>query len=138
MKRALVMFVLLLAAAPAWAEKGHGDAIHDKLFPPELIMGHQQELGIDDKQREAIVKEVQKAQATITETDWQLQAAAQELGQALDGARLDEARILQLADKVMGLEHDVKKAHLGLLVRVRNLLTDAQRAKLEELRKQQP
>ena len=35
----------------------------------------------------------------------------------------------------MGLEREVKRTHLSLLVRIKNLLTDAQRAKLGELRR---
>jgi hypothetical protein len=34
----------------------------------------------------------------------------------------------------MELERQVKRQHLGLLVRVRNLLTELQRKKLQELR----
>jgi Spy/CpxP family protein refolding chaperone len=132
MKRWIVMIVVSCAGT-AWAD-GKQDPIAGKLFPPELIMGHQQDLGIDDKQRDAIVKEIQKTQAQITEASWQLQAAAEELSKTLDGAHLDEARVLAQADKVMNLERDVKKAHLGLLVRIRNLLTEGQRAKLADLR----
>jgi hypothetical protein len=48
---------------------------------------------------------------------------------------VDEAAVLAQADKVMGLEREVKKAHLALLVRIKNLLTEAQKAKLTELRR---
>ena len=56
----------------------------------------------------------------------------------LDAPRIDEAKALAQADKVMGFERDVKKAHLGALIRIRNVLTDAQRAKLAALRAKQP
>ncbi len=38
----------------------------------------------------------------------------------------------------MGLEREIKRAHLVALVRIRNLLTDAQRAKAEALRAPKP
>ena len=38
----------------------------------------------------------------------------------------------------MGFERDVKRAHLGALIRIRNVLTDAQRAKLAALRAKLP
>ncbi len=113
------------------------DPIGSRLFPPELIMGHQQELGIDDKQRDAIIAEVQALQKSVVPIQWQMQASAQELGKVLDAPRIDEARALAQADKVMGLERDVKRTHLGALIRIRNLLTDAQRAKLAALRASQ-
>jgi len=53
----------------------------------------------------------------------------------LDAARVDEAKVLAQADKLMGYEREVKRAHLTMLVRIRNLLTDAERAKLAAKRK---
>ncbi len=138
----ILIVAVFLAAAAARADgpspPGAPDAIASKLYPPELIMGHQQELGIDDKQRDAIVKEVQGLQNRVVEIQWQMTAAVEELGKTLDAPRIDEAKALAQADKVMGFERDVKKAHLGALIRIRNVLTDAQRAKLAALRAKLP
>ena len=57
------------------------------------------------------------------------------MARLLEQSPVDETAVLAQADKVMGLEREVKKAHLSLLVRIKNLLTDAQRAKLTELRR---
>jgi hypothetical protein len=35
----------------------------------------------------------------------------------------------------MGLEREVKRTHLALLVRIKNVLTETQRARLSELRR---
>ena len=56
----------------------------------------------------------------------------------LDAAKLDEAKVLAQADKMITIEREFKRAHLGLLVRLRNLLTDTQRSRLAELRKEAP
>jgi Spy/CpxP family protein refolding chaperone len=114
------------------------DVIGSKLFPPELIMGHQQELGLDDQQRSAILKEIEKAQSQVLPLQWQMHAASEQLAKALDAPKVDEAKALGQADKLMTLERDLKRTHLGLLIRIRNLLTDAQRAKLTELRSKSP
>jgi Spy/CpxP family protein refolding chaperone len=135
--RAFALFALFVpwALVPALARADEAaDLIGQRLFPPELIMSHQKELGIDDRQREAIVKEVQGLQSRVVEVQWQMQAAVEELVKQLDAPRVDEARALAQADKVMGFEREVKRAHLGALIRIRNLLTDAQRAKLVTLR----
>jgi len=42
--------------------------------------------------------------------------------------------VLQQADKVMALEHDIKKIQLTLLIRIKNTLTPEQIAKLRQLR----
>src|SRR5215470_20032644 len=129
-----IAVVLLASLARAADSPPAPDPIATRLYPPELIMGHQQELGIDDKQREAIVKEVQSLQNRVVEIQWQLQAGVEELGKLLEPARIDEARAVAQAEKIMGFERDVKRAHLAMLIRIRNLLTDAQRSKLAALR----
>ena len=114
------------------------DPIGGKLVPPELIISHQSELRIDDRQRDAILKEIERAQAQFPRLQWQLQAATEQLSQLLDAPQVDEVKALAQASEVMKLETEIKKAHLALLIRIRNLLTDAQRAKLQELRRSAP
>ena len=134
----LALLVLVLWAAPALADAPKDDPIGSRLFPPELIMSNQQALGIDDKQRQAIMAEVQKAQGQILEVQWKMQAAVEELVKLLDEPRIDEAKAIAAADKVMGLEREVKRTHLGLLIRIRNVLTPEQRVKLAALRAKGP
>jgi Spy/CpxP family protein refolding chaperone len=136
----LVLLLLILplaraarAEAPSPPRAGD-DPIAARLFPPELIMVHQQDLAIDDKQRAAILREVEKTQSAVLPIQWQMQGATGELARLLDEAKLDEGKVLAQAEKVMDLERQVKRSHLALLVRLRNLLTDAQRAKLKALR----
>lgn len=130
---ALGVLVVTASAAVARADE-RTDAIAERLFPPELIMANQGELGIDGRQREAIVKEVQALQSRVVEIQWQLQGATEALLKLLDAPRIDEAKAVAQADALMGLEREVKRAHLTALIRIRNLLTDTQRAKLARLR----
>ena len=46
----------------------------------------------------------------------------------------DETKILEQADRIMALEREIKRAHLSLLVRIKNALTPEQIAKLESFR----
>jgi len=114
------------------------DPIGGKLYPPELIMSHQVELAIDERQREAILKELERVQAQFPRLQWQLQAATEQLSSLLDAPKIDEAKALAQAGEVMRLETEIKKMHLGLLIRIRNLLTDGQRTKLQDLRRSMP
>jgi Spy/CpxP family protein refolding chaperone len=127
-----VLALISCIAVPARAEGP--DPIAGRLYPPELIMGHQKEIGLEDKQRQAIVAEVQKLQAQVVDLQWKMQSAAEELLKLLDEARVDEAKTLTQADQVMGLEREIKRAHLGMLIRIRNALTAEQRTKLAALR----
>jgi Spy/CpxP family protein refolding chaperone len=139
MRALWLSLVLLLLAGAARADAPHpprpnDDPIGARLFPPELIMIHQQELAIDDKQRAAILAEVEKTQSSVLAIQWQMQAATSDLAKLLDEPKVDEAKVLAQADKVMELERQLKRSHLGLLVRLRNLLSAPQRARLKELR----
>jgi Spy/CpxP family protein refolding chaperone len=144
-RRALrtLLATLALAVGPTARAQGQPpptppqaqDPLGSKLFPPELIMTHQAEIGLEDKQREAIVKELEKAQAQFPRLQWQLQAATEQLVKLLDAPQIDEAKALAQAGEVMKLETEIKRAHLGLLIRIRNTLSEAQRAKLQALRR---
>src|SRR4051794_14877460 len=117
MKSLRVLAVLLALAPIAQAEPGkNDDPIAAKLFPPELIMKHQRELNIDDKQRDAIVAEVQKTQALLVPLQWQMQGATEQMAKLLDAPKLEEAKVLAQADKIMTIEREFKRAHLALLV----------------------
>jgi Spy/CpxP family protein refolding chaperone len=110
------------------------DPIGDKLFPPDLIMKHQQELGLDDATRKTIVAEIQAFQTMAVKVQWDMKASADSLAQLLSSATVDDAKALAEADKVMAFEHDLKKAHLALLIKLKNKLTPAQQAKLRTFR----
>jgi len=126
------------AEAPPHPPRPGDDPIAARLIPPELIMSHQSELSLDDKQRGAILKEIERAQSQVLQIQWQMQSAAEQLAKLLDEAHVDETKTLAQADKVMELERQIKRNHLGMLVRIRNLLTDVQRSKLQQIRAQAP
>lgn len=110
------------------------DPIGDRLFPAELIMTHQREIGLDAKTREAMVQDIQRFQSHAVKLSWDMKAEGETLARLLDAPRPDEAKVLAQADKVMELEHQMKRAHLGLLVRLKSRLTAAQQATLRKVR----
>ena len=95
MKPLRILALLLALASVTRAEPGKSDdQIAARLFPPELIMKHQRELAIEDKQRDAMVAEVQKTQAQLVPLQWQMQGASEQMTKLLDAAKLDEAKVL--------------------------------------------
>lgn len=136
----LVVIAVLLSAAAARAESPPGpgqDPLAAFVFPPDLVMRHASEIGLDERQRAAVKDAVVKMQGRFLELQWDMQAESEKMARLLQASPVDEAALLAQADKVMGLERDVKRTHLSLLVRIKNLLTDAQRARLGELRRMQ-
>ena len=112
-----------------------GDRIGRELFPPEMIMGHAEELGLKDAQRAALRAEVVKLQTKVIDMQFQLGDEAERLASLLKATPIDEARALEQSDKVMSLEREIKRLHLGTLIRIKNMLTAEQVLKLQSLRR---
>ncbi len=137
MKLAVATFILLCGLPPAGlaetaAEKE--DPIGRQLFPPELVMSHQREIGLGEEQRNTIKREIEKAQSRFLDLQWRMQEESEKLILLLQARPIEEARVLAQADSVMNLERDTKKTHLALLIRIKNTLTVEQQARLKEIR----
>jgi Spy/CpxP family protein refolding chaperone len=129
-----VLFAACGCALAARAEAPGDDPIARAVFPPDLVMKHSQEINLDERQRAAIKEHVQKAQSQATDAQFDLQGESQKLVRLLQARPVDETAVLAQVDKVLALERQVKRTQILLLVRIKNLLTEAQQAKLTELR----
>lgn len=146
MKRVVSTFVLsvltagtLAAQVPKAAptptpQPGQGDPFGRLLYPPEMVMQHQGELGLTDAQRSAIQKEAIAAQTKFMEMQWTMSAEMEKMVNLLNATPVDEAQALTQLDRILAAEHDVKKAQMGLLIRIKNTLTRDQQAKLDRMR----
>jgi Spy/CpxP family protein refolding chaperone len=103
-------------------------------FPPELIMAHQRELGLQDSQRAAMTSEIQKAQARFVELQWKMSAETERLKTLLAAPVVNEAQVLEQIDRTLAVEREIKRIQVALLVRIKNTLTPSQQATLAELR----
>ena len=133
-------FVLLcLAAGTAGAQPMGKGARHrgidQHLFPAALIMRHQQALGLTDAQRERIKAEMQEAQKRFLDLRWELQKERESMAGLLRKDPVDEKKVLEQMDRILDLERKIKRTHMSLLVRIKNLLTPQQKEKLAELRR---
>ena len=127
--------LLLAAAARAGTEPEGEDPIAKRVFPPDVVLGHQQEIGLDETQRQSLRSEMHKAQKKFVDFQFELQGETERMLQLLEERPVDESRVLAQADRILALEKEIKKTHLTLLVRVKNLLTREQQAKLSEIRR---
>ena len=135
MKVSVGVAAMLLLSVVALAQQApEEDPIARYLYPPDVIMAHSQDLGLQEKQRIAIKNEVQKAQSTFFDLQWQAREETEKMIRLLQQSPVDEAKVLDQADRVMALERQVKRTHLSLLVRLRNLMTPEQLSRLRSLR----
>ena len=138
MKR--IFLIAAIFAVSAYGQQApqppQDDPIGQQLFPPEMIMGQSQKLHLDDKQRATIKTEVQRAQSKFFDLQWEAKEAGDAMAQMLQQTPIDEAAVLQQADKVMGYEREIKKIHLALLIRIKNSLTRDQIAELMQMKRE--
>ncbi len=110
------------------------DALAHLLFPPELVMQHQQEIGLRPEQRSAITKAIQELQTKVIDLQWKMQDQSQRLATLLQKPVVDQTAALTQLDEVLGTEREVKRAHITLLIQIKNALTADQQAKLAAAR----
>ena len=80
-KGLLVLLVATgLASGSALAADGKGDVFKGKLFPPNVILEHQDELGLSKQQFTSIKKAVVDVQANVAEHEWDVRARFHRLG----------------------------------------------------------
>jgi Spy/CpxP family protein refolding chaperone len=134
MKRLLSPFALLLAlAAPALAEDA-SPAFMRHFFAPELVLKHARAIALTQAQREAMVKDIGQVTGNTTELQLTMLEGFGEVEALAAADPVDEKALLAAIHDVLAAELRVKEAHMGLLVRVRNLLTPEQRQRLAALR----
>ena len=76
-----------LAAQGPQGQRGPGpgpapDDFGRNFFPPELVMQHQSEIGLQDSQRAALASAIQQAQSKFTDVQWKLSAEGEKMGRA--------------------------------------------------------
>ena len=107
----------------------------DALIRPDVVMAHQNELGLSDAQRQVLRQAVQESQGRFADLQWRLSAETERLGTLLREPVIDERRVLEQVDRVLALERDAKRAKLVVLVRIRNTLTPEQQARAAALQR---
>lgn len=110
------------------------DPIGENLIPPELIMAHQNDIGLSDTQRSSIESEIFGGQAKFFKLQPQLQNAMQGMAKLLQQSHVDETRVMAQLEKVLAVEREIKRTQLGLMIRIKNILTAEQQAHVRRLR----
>jgi Spy/CpxP family protein refolding chaperone len=126
--------VLLLAAGVARAQQPDQDPIGQSFFAPELVIQHQEAIGLSAEQKDYLKTEIRQAQLKFTELQWKLQDEMEKLIALVKQPRVDEAQVLVQLERLLAAEREIKREQVTLLVRIKNKLTAEQQGKLSELR----
>jgi Spy/CpxP family protein refolding chaperone len=124
----------LFVAGTAFAQQPDQDPIGQSFFAPELVIQHQEAIGLSAEQKEHLKTEIRQAQLKFTELQWKLQDEMEKMVSLVKQPHVDEQQVLAQLDRVLAAEREVKKEQITLLVRIKNKLTPEQQGKLSELR----
>ena len=108
------------------------------MFPPELVMQNQRELGLTDQQKTYMRTEIGKTSARFNDLQWQLQDAMEVLHETMKAAQVNEQQALAQLDKVLETEREIKRLHMELAIKIKNNLTPDQQQKLQGMRHDRP
>ncbi len=134
----VALCVLVLPAAPSAAGRfdagGGEDPFRGALFGAELVMRHQEAIGLTRAQRDDVVLAMQRMQSAVVPAQLSLSATAERLLGLLRNPEVDVESALAEAQEVLRLENQVKLEQVRFLIEVKNLLTPEQQSQLERLR----
>ena len=135
---AVLLGGLLLGWSPVFAQPSPGapspDPIGQNLFPPDLVFSQADAIGLTDAQKTTIQPLMLRAQAHFLELQPRLQRAVQTMVSLIAQSRVDESRVLSQLEKVLSVEREIKRTQIGLMIRIKNVLTVEQQARLRQLR----
>jgi Spy/CpxP family protein refolding chaperone len=134
-KTLLAIALFITASLNALAQENPGkDPMQEFFFPPELVMRYQNEIQLKKEQKESIISTVEEAQQKFNRLQWDLQTEMTALQKLLAEPTVNETNVLAQLDKVLDQERIIKKAQITLMIRIKNALTDEQKAKLNTLK----
>jgi Spy/CpxP family protein refolding chaperone len=114
------------------------DPLAQFMFPPELVMQHQREIGLTDEQKTYLRGEIQRVTLRFTELQWQLQDAMEGLASVMKESSVNEQQALSQLDKILDTEREIKHLHIGLAIRIKNKLTPEQQSRLQGMKRMGP
>ncbi len=126
--RTIIALLFLVGGSLSYAQQpgADKDVFKGKLFPPNVVLEHQDALGLTKDQFAAIRAAVVQVQSSVAEHEWDLRMAYQEVLRELDNSPVDDDKVLVLVDAALQAENKVKKLQVAMLIELRNLLTDEQ------------
>jgi Spy/CpxP family protein refolding chaperone len=135
MSRLLLLALLLLAPRLAGAQvEETDDPFSTLLFTPEEIMQHRRAIDLNDEQRDGITRLIEELQGRLVGLQWRLLDETESVKEAIEGPRVDLDRVMDRFSKALDTEMEIKRVHLELLIRIKNILTRTQQEELLRLR----
>src|SRR5437762_13001543 len=134
----VLLSVVLTSAQQPQPPQPENDPLGEAVFPPELVMQHQREIGLTDEQKVYMRGEIQRVTVRFNELQWQLQDAMEALASTMKESAVNEQQALAQLEKVLDAEREIKHLHIGLAIHIKHRLTPEQQAKLQVIKRMMP
>jgi len=132
---ALALLLFAIWPCPTAAQEvDEEDPFASLVFTPEEIMQHRRAIDLNDEQRDGITRLIQELQGELVGLQWRLLDETESVKEALEGQRVDLDRVMDRFSTALNTEKEIKRIHLELLIRIKNILTPAQQEELLRLR----
>jgi Heavy-metal resistance len=133
-KAAALSLLLLLIGQALWAPPPPVDPLAENLFPPELVVYYQSEIGLTQEERNIVMADIHKAEGRFADLAQRLQKEGEALAALLKKEKVEERAALAQFDKVFDQQRELQRAHLALVLGIKNKLSSEQQAKLREIK----
>ena len=130
MKNILVILILIVSGINVSAQ----DSFQKELFSANLVLKYRSEIKLSTEKVDN-VKKIYNAHITeFNSLKWDLDAELYALNKNLSDSHVDEATSMAQMEKVMDLESKLKRIRLGMLIKIKNELSQSQQEMLKNLR----
>ena len=112
------------------------DPLARYLYPPDFVFDHQQAIGLNDAIRQKIQDAVIEAQKKFMGLQFAMSKQTETLKGLLQPGNVNEDAVLKQTDQMLGIEREVKRIQLSLMIKIKNALTAEQQEMLKKIREQ--
>src|SRR5579859_1524817 len=105
---ALLFFAGLIRAQ----QQPNQDPFGQNFFAPDLVMQHQEAIGLNDEQKTFLKTEIRQAQVKFTEWQWKLQDEMEKLSALVKQPHVEEQDAVAQLEKILAIERDIKRAQV--------------------------
>jgi len=137
MKQTLLVLALVALppqAAMAQVPKPPEDVLARYLYAPELVLDNQQAINLSDRARLTIQEAMLDAQKRFLGLQFMMSKETETLRNLLRSGAVDSTAVLKQIDQMLGIEREVKRTQMSLMIRIKNTLTRDQQVVLDEIR----
>ena len=133
-KLVAVSILTLLFGAMTTAQEREAEFLPSSLFPLNLVIDRQEEIGLSEAQVLAISALTTELEEDVLGVHREISQEAATLEEILAFTTVDERDALASFDRLFDLESRERTSRLLQLVRLKNLLTESQQERLTEIR----